>query len=869
MKQGRTSSYKPVIEALEARDVPTVSLAPITNPPPIWQGKHTYIPLNGLDDQGLPVTYTVSSSNSSVVASLVQGGRTIAMDVSFRPATGTTNVTGTIFIRLFEDKAPLTTARIIELIESGFYNNLTFHRVINDFVAQGGDPDGDGSGGSGVVFSDEFHPTLAFTSYGMLAMANSGRDTNDSQFFLVDTNLSASANFPQHLNFKHTIFGQITGGLNIFEQLIATPVTNDRPTTDAVITKMTLINDNQNGIVDLSAAAGFLGTSTITVTAKNSKGEASVQTFAANVVIDNNRGPQVLDDPAFFNTFNTKLYTKMDTPISFDLVGDDIDNDTLQFIVQNTDFSPITPADNFSFTLTSLGNKSTRVTVTPAAGFTGTLTFKVGVSGKANPSLEADFDTEVITLQVIDGPIPPTNLKLNPSANIQPGNFSLNDTPTITLNATTGSTVKIFRGATEIGEATETSTPGLFTFTFPRGALLPGANSIVAFSEEGADISLGSTALNITYAPTLKDIFVVPPTFDTNGVLQAFTKVRFDFVKSFADFKSEMGVFVVDDAAGTVDGIAPGAAGYTSAVMNNTTRQLLFNTQLGGSTATKELEFAPGTKLGFYLVQNGRASEVASGKVVFYSFKAGNGDGVIHLESTPDRANGRSLYGWEDMTGGGDRDYNDFVFAVKAKSSSIPGIIAVDAAAPVQTVATTFNLLVTNKNRFAALTGEVGFFPVLDDQGSVAAPTATDKTRKLRPGDAGYLEAALNQSGTQVLFAAGDVPGRTDARTFDLAGGTLFGFYYVPKDSLANLLANNPTNSLSDPSDPIAFFSIESMNPDNKVHVRSFAPERESRFGLTPLPVENEPQRFHFSGQINPTDASFDDFVITMGQRVK
>ena len=96
------------------------------------------------------------------------------------------------------------------LVEANFYDNLTFHRVVPDFVIQGGDPPGDGTGGPGFQFDDEFHPDAIFTGDAQLAMANSGKDTNGSQFFVTIG--------PQrHLDFNHTIFGQLVRGRDVLD----------------------------------------------------------------------------------------------------------------------------------------------------------------------------------------------------------------------------------------------------------------------------------------------------------------------------------------------------------------------------------------------------------------------------------------------------------------------------------------------------------------------------------------------------------------------------------------------------------------------------------------------------------------------------
>ena len=111
---------------------------------------------------------------------------------------------GDIRLRLFPDDAPLTVMNFINLSTKGFYNGLSFHRVIPNFMIQGGDPKGNGTGGPGYAFKDEFSPNLHFNKPGLLAMANSGPNTNGSQFFITHRPTP-------WLDGKHTIFGEVLG----------------------------------------------------------------------------------------------------------------------------------------------------------------------------------------------------------------------------------------------------------------------------------------------------------------------------------------------------------------------------------------------------------------------------------------------------------------------------------------------------------------------------------------------------------------------------------------------------------------------------------------------------------------------------------
>jgi peptidyl-prolyl cis-trans isomerase B (cyclophilin B) len=111
---------------------------------------------------------------------------------------------GTIRLKLFADKTPLTVANFVNLAQRGFYNNLTFHRVIDEFMIQGGCPKGNGTGGPGYKFRDEFDPGLRHDKPGVLSMANAGPGTNGSQFFI--THLPTP-----WLDDHHTVFGEVAG----------------------------------------------------------------------------------------------------------------------------------------------------------------------------------------------------------------------------------------------------------------------------------------------------------------------------------------------------------------------------------------------------------------------------------------------------------------------------------------------------------------------------------------------------------------------------------------------------------------------------------------------------------------------------------
>jgi cyclophilin family peptidyl-prolyl cis-trans isomerase len=138
-------------------------------------------------------------------------------------------------IELFMDRAPKTASNFKKLVDKGFYNGLTFHRVIEGFMIQGGCPNGTGMGGPGYTIPDEFGPGLKHTSEGMLSMANAGPNTGGSQFFIT------LAPTPW-LDGKHAIFGKVVNGLEVLRAIGNTPTDgNDRPRTPVKIKNAVLL----------------------------------------------------------------------------------------------------------------------------------------------------------------------------------------------------------------------------------------------------------------------------------------------------------------------------------------------------------------------------------------------------------------------------------------------------------------------------------------------------------------------------------------------------------------------------------------------------------------------------------------------------
>jgi len=196
----------------------------------------------GLAGAGIGYTYlTVKNKASGLVESSTKSFKTgerqyskvpdMQIDTNKNYITTITTNYGVIKIKLFTKDAPKTVNNFIVLVRDKFYDGLTFHRVIKDFMIQGGDPKGDGTSGPGYQFEDEINSHKLVK--GALAMANSGPNTNGSQFFIITTKETP------WLDGKHTVFGEVTEGLGVAEEISNLKTgANDKPEKPVVINKI-------------------------------------------------------------------------------------------------------------------------------------------------------------------------------------------------------------------------------------------------------------------------------------------------------------------------------------------------------------------------------------------------------------------------------------------------------------------------------------------------------------------------------------------------------------------------------------------------------------------------------------------------------
>ena len=473
----------------------------------VLQGAPLWLGIDGSDAENNPITYTITSSNPSVVAVTVPtGNKTLQLDVaSF----------GTMKFQLFDNLAPRATTAIENLASSGFYNGLTFHRILNDFVIQGGAADGAGGPNPNVPdFDDQFNVDLQFTSPGLLAMAKGLDDTNDTQFFVTDTVNPPTTNFPRHLDFNHTIFGKLTEGESVREAISNVPANGSgTPNTPVVITTASILNsDPQNSAFMLKALAGS-GSSDITITANDGQGGTFSRTFHVTVAADTSNGNPFLNDiPVVQATVGSGAVT-------FPLQGTDVEGDPI--------FFDATKIGSVNYTV-SINHTTNIVTVTPPAGFVGS--FQVQVSAKAlaqqntPDSGQSITDVQKVTVNIL--PLAPTGLDL-----LAGSDTGISSSDNIT-NASSlqfqmggvsnGAVVRLYEGNTVLAQATAADTTAVITLN-NIASLGEGAHNFTVTQSVSGQESAKSSALSVTYDATPPGAFTsTAPTTGEAGTLYSY-----------------------------------------------------------------------------------------------------------------------------------------------------------------------------------------------------------------------------------------------------------------------------------------------------------------------------------------------------------
>ncbi|MGB7326295.1 MAG: peptidylprolyl isomerase [Rubripirellula sp.] len=440
----------------ETTDVPSFQLIADQT---VEVGSPLHIPVDAADVSGGPLTTTVTVSDPALVeAVVISGNRSIRVDVE--------NF-GEMVFELFEQRGPRASGRVIELAEAGFYDGISFHRVIDGFVLQAGDPTGTGTSGSDLPdFDDEFHPDLQHNREGILSFAKTTDDTNNSQFFITATDT-------RHLDFNHSIFGQLVEGFDVRQAISETPVDSvtDKPLTDVVIRTIDVFDDVENSVIMLRALVPDVQVD-VTVQVTDEDGNSVSQTFVVSTIAD------AVNANPYLKPIPSKVLAASDETYSMTLDAIDVESDAVTFAGQYSGASFGSSA--------SLDSVTGVFEITPAAGFTGTIDFLFGVTSAAANNLP--FDTQAFQLQFIDSLLAPSVPVIQ--------SVSHQALAVTVAGATTGALVELVDANT--GEVLATiladSESAEVSWEFPE-ILQSGEYSVVARSRVGGLVSGSSSPL--------------------------------------------------------------------------------------------------------------------------------------------------------------------------------------------------------------------------------------------------------------------------------------------------------------------------------------------------------------------------------------
>jgi peptidyl-prolyl cis-trans isomerase A (cyclophilin A) len=392
-----------------------VSLTLVVTNITIPEGRTFQMPLTASDPDGLPLKFSATVSNKKALTATFAPNTnpSLVLNVSGVDANDQA-FTGNLVLQLFQDLTPLTTAHIIDLVNSNSYNGLLFQRVIQGFVAQGGGATNDFNFQSGVAFDDEYVKTLTYDGFGQLGMASSApffHDSNRSQFFITDGDLSIdnpTNQSPENLNFEEPLFGQLTSGFDVLSKITTTPVgpnpedtgENSAPLSNVVINTAMIIN-SQDGVLRLTATPGFTGVVTVTINATNAENQVATQALQVKIIADTN------NSAAFLEPIPSSIIVTQNTAATFLLQTTDIDGDPVSNAYRYADSflstSNFIAAQTLTNIATTFDQETGRIWFRPDMALTGVVNLVVGVTD----GLHA-FDTQIFSLTFLPRSMSPT-----------------------------------------------------------------------------------------------------------------------------------------------------------------------------------------------------------------------------------------------------------------------------------------------------------------------------------------------------------------------------------------------------------------------------------------------------------------------------
>ncbi len=358
-------------------------------------GKSLIIPITASSPNGRPLTFTATSSVNSItvtvhtnnpfwkmtVVQVAPANAPGAFQTPYRGGTVTVTNIGDLTFMLFRDLAPHTVNVMQGFSDSGFYNsNTIFHRVVPGFVIQGGDPSTNGTGAPSFRYDDEFNSAAIFSGNGQLALANSGKDTDGSQFFVT-------VGSQRFLDFGYTLYGQLLRGFNVLTNVINTPADgNSRPFADVIITQASFVPDNFDTVLTLTGTNKVGVAGNISVVADDGAGGRTTNTFTATTVTETQNDPPFLNPNAV-----TNLVAPLNKSLTNTVTTTVINSSTNYWYVSYADANSSVNGTNSTFTSTT---NHLQMIAVPNSNYAGSLSFDIYVSSS---STFQTYDEQIYT----------------------------------------------------------------------------------------------------------------------------------------------------------------------------------------------------------------------------------------------------------------------------------------------------------------------------------------------------------------------------------------------------------------------------------------------------------------------------------------
>ena len=516
-------------------------------------GAPAHIPVDAYSPTGSPLTVTVSVADPSLLeAQVLSGNRSIRIDMEGY---------GDMVLEMFEQRAPSASGRVIELAQDSFYDGIIFHRVIDNFMIQGGDPTGTGTSGSSMgTFDDDFHEELLHVGPGAISFAKSSDDTNNSQFFITEVPT-------RYLDGNHSVFGQLVEGAAVREAISETSTgAGDRPDVDVTMSSISVFDDTENSVVMLKPTGSGTGSTNVTWTVTDQAGNSYSQTTVVTVENDTS------NTQPWLNPIATPASTDINTAAQLQVSSTDVEGDAVTYFAQS-----LSPGSSGTV---SMDGVSGLLTVTPATDFEGTIQVQVGV--RPGPGVvgnsASDSDTQSVAFVFASEEISaPTLLDLDASSD-SGASSSDNVTKTATLSfivegVENGATVDLVDQASNavVGTAVSVGSSVVIT-TSNIAALGDGSYELAARQSVTGQTSAFSPTLTVVYDTTAPAAVSGSANTEAN-VGSAYTT---DLISS-------------EEGSGLVYALLSGPAGATLQTSTGVIDWTPTSEQLGAQTFTLEL----------------------------------------------------------------------------------------------------------------------------------------------------------------------------------------------------------------------------------------------------------------------------------------